>query len=1180
MSGPLQADAIRIGSSIVSDTPSTAFNVANSALFNDGSSQYLRFTPANSDNDGKTFSIIGWIKRAVLGSQQTLFSAGNSSTDETEFFFNSSDQLQFVHKASGTGSFTTTQVFRDPHAWIHIILAVDSTAAVSDDTMRLWINGSEVTSFAAKANISANQTSNMFKTDQSIKLGSDVGPGNYIDGYMAEIMGFSNSPETTPTRFGEYDSNGVWRPIDPTSTFSVSSTAEAIVNVTSAVATGPSASYTFSSLALGTESADRAIYMFVSGQDPEGNNMFVSSLTVGGEDGRLASIVDSGAEPHYGSELWRADVPSGTTADIIVTWDQPTSQCGIIVWAVSGDHFLYDLKTDLTNSTSSVSFTGVPDNSVILAGKAGTGSSLTSTWSSAVTENVDQAIDGTGPYQTGASKAHSTGGSFTVTCTPSGTDNRPRMIAIVLSPFQGIGTDGFYLKFTDANSLGYDYSGVTTSSLISQNTESANNEINKGDMDSAGVTLGLKFKALSSTAVPQVKIHASNTGMSGATIRIETGSSTAPSGTLVDSNGELTGFTSAGLGLKTITFPNGGPVLTAGTEYWLVLAAVGNWGVSHDYPSDPTGSSQTIGSLGMRAGGGFISNQSFGHEIYQVGNNFEAINSPTQTTDSPTKNLTAISPLASDAVTFSAGNLVITHNATNQKYGKGSITLPQAGKWGFKVTTPDVNGSSTEYFVGMSDTNINTGSGLFTGNCFFLAGSAGYFRIDGADISAVVNKNLTLEILYDAGNRHVKVNNFTSGANLVNYTSSGITAANYVVSFNLYGSISMTFDFGQNGYTPSDSGYSVISASNIFAASAPTIEDGSAHHQTILWSGSSGSNTATQTGNSGFEPDWAIIKDRDFGNIGNVFDAVRGGTSGSLDNRGLAFDSGAEDENNAGPAFGIANGKGTLTFTGAGNNGDINTSGRTYVGWTWLGANATSTPSGGTRPTTCSVNQTAGFSIVSWEGNNTNEVTIAHGLGATPDMIIYRKREGSQWFVQHAGCTGGVSNLASTKQLIIDGNDPEGGPFSGGYIDTVGPATARLKRGSSSMNNCNANGDNYIAYMFAGIEGYSKFDRITSETVSPWVYTGFKPSFVMIKRIGSADDWYVHDTLRDPINPVFRYLRWNTVNTEASNSSVSIDIVSNGFVPKIGGVVTTNNTFIYMAFAEHPFAGTTPATTR
>jgi hypothetical protein len=194
------------------------------------------------------------------------------------------------------------------------------------------------------------------------------------------------------------------------------------------------------------------------------------------------------------------------------------------------------------------------------------------------------------------------------------------------------GNNGYYLPFTTSSSLGYDYSGNTTAGLVSQNTESGPNEINKGDMDASGLTLAIKFKALSSTAVPQVKIHSTSTGFSSATIRIETGSSTAPSGTLVDSNGELTGFTSSGSGLKTITFPNGGPVLTAGTEYWLVLAGTGNWGVSHDYSS----TDQTIGSLGLRKASGFDANQSFGHEIYQVGNNFEAINSPTQSSTTPT----------------------------------------------------------------------------------------------------------------------------------------------------------------------------------------------------------------------------------------------------------------------------------------------------------------------------------------------------------------------------------------------------------------------------------------------------------------------------------------------------------------------------------------------------------------
>ena len=283
-----------------------------------------------------------------------------------------------------------------------------------------------------------------------------------------------------------------------------------------------------------------------------------------------------------------------------------------------------------------------------------------------------------------------------------------------------------------------------------------------------------------------------------------------------------------------------------------------------------------------------------------------------------------------------------------------------------------------------------------------------------------------------------------------------------------------------------------LTTSTLNSAQSPTIEDGSAHCQTSLWEGNSSSKTVNQSGNSTFTPNKVWIKDRNFGNIGNIFDSVRGS------NKGLALDSGTEDTNSDGVTFG----SGSIAFTGGGNTGDINESNRTYVGWQWLGGSANSTPSGGDISTTCSVNQTAGFSIVSWEGNNTNEQTIAHGLGATPDMLIYRKREGSQWFVQHAGCTGGVANGTSTKQLTLDGTDAEGGPFSGGYIDTVGSSTVRLKQGSSSMNNCNASGDNYIGYFFVEIPGYSKFGSYeggVNSTDGKYVELGFRPSFLLFK---------------------------------------------------------------------------------
>ena len=124
------------------------------------------------------------------------------------------------------------------------------------------------------------------------------------------------------------------------------------------------------------------------------------------------------------------------------------------------------------------------------------------------------------------------------------------------------------------------------------------------------------------------------------------------------------------------------------------------------------------------------------------------------------------------------------------------------------------------------------------------------------------------------------------------------------------------------------------------------------------------------------------------------------------------------------------------------------------------------------------------------------------------------------------------------------------------------------------------NQDN-VFYAFAEIPGFSKFGSFSSgSSGDPLVHCGFTPALIFLKRTSSNDDWYVHDTTRDPNNPAYRYLIWNTTAQEASNSSVYIDIISNGFVCDLGGIVTANNDMVFGAWAENPFAGTTPVTAR
>ena len=170
------------------------------------------------------------------------------------------------------------------------------------------------------------------------------------------------------------------------------------------------------------------------------------------------------------------------------------SQLGVIAWAVTGDHYEHTIKLDTdtsSNTTTSVSLTNVPAGSVILAGRAGSTQNLY-TWSSNLTENIDEKIEETGAYDvvhTGASTATANGGDFTITCAPdSGADARGRMVAIVLSPNQGFGTAGAFLPFTSTVNIGQDESQDFDTTTTSANFDGSNDYLVRG---ASGATMGM-----------------------------------------------------------------------------------------------------------------------------------------------------------------------------------------------------------------------------------------------------------------------------------------------------------------------------------------------------------------------------------------------------------------------------------------------------------------------------------------------------------------------------------------------------------------------------------------------------------------------------------------------------------------------------------------------------------------
>ena len=254
-----------------------------------------------------------------------------------------------------------------------------------------------------------------------------------------------------------------------------------------------------------------------------------------------------------------------------------------------------------------------------------------------------------------------------------------------------------------------------------------------------------------------------------------------------------------------------------------------------------------------------------------------------------------------------------------------------------------------------------------------------------------------------------------------------------------------------------------------------------------------------------------------------------------------------------------------------GSDGGINTNAATYVGWQWLaGASAANTD--GTISSTVSANPTAGFSVVTYTGNGANS-TVGHGLGVLPGLIIVKGRTVSDswriWHIDFQG-TGKYLNMSSAQ---FDTNSVV---FNTG----TGTSTTFTIGTNASLN---TNGGTVVAYCWAETAGFSKFSEYTGNgsTDGPFIYLGFKPAFILCKRIDSTGDWFLMDTARSTYNPTTGFSLYpNLSNTEGSD--MTFDLVSNGFKVRqtSAWLNASGGTYIYAAFAEVPSFGPTPAKAR
>ena len=263
------------------------------------------------------------------------------------------------------------------------------------------------------------------------------------------------------------------------------------------------------------------------------------------------------------------------------------------------------------------------------------------------------------------------------------------------------------------------------------------------------------------------------------------------------------------------------------------------------------------------------------------------------------------------------------------------------------------------------------------------------------------------------------------------------------------------------------------------------------------------------------------------------------------------------------------------------DHNQINGSSTNYVAWNWLAGSTASSNTDGSITSTVSANTTAGFSIVKWTG--TTNATIGHGLGQKPAMVISKSTDNTApWLVWHKGLTGGSEE---DRYIVLDAST------QATYTDYWGTGGLTSSVFGVNANNLNNNLGTMIGYCFAEKTGYSKFGSYigNGSADGPFIYTGFKPAFTIIKNVSGAYDWLAQDSTRQADanfdgNPINILNQVNASNAESNASTRSVDYLSNGFKIRQTSAAwnTSGNTFIYMAFAEAPLVGSNnvPCTAR
>jgi hypothetical protein len=1139
------------------------FPIGQSLRFEDGDSAYLSRTPASAGNR-KTWTFSAWLKRGNLGSTQMILAGGSSDTDRTIIRFGSSDNIE-IDDYTGSYNFRyiTNAVFRDVSAFYNITVVADISNATTTERVRLYVNGERITSFSTESTpLSGINT--RINNNVPQQLGKHAsGSNQYYDGYMAEIN-FVDNQALNPTSFGELKS-GIWIPKDTADlTFGTNGFRLQFGDTTDANgfnAVTYTGNQTNGHAISGVGFSSSPDFVWIKERSSTSSHLLVDSVR--GASKGLASNATSVEENLSSGEFSSFD-SDGFTVDNNNRSNQSGQTYIAWAWDAGSGSAASNTDGDITSTVKANTDYGFSITSYTGNGSAGAtvGHSLGVQPDMIIVKSRDNARDWRVYHSSlGATKAiqlNKTDAANTSSAFWNNTEPTSSVFSIGnVTTVNGSGED--YIAYCFAEKTGYSkfgtYSGTGAAGnsitglgfkpafLLAKRTDSTGNW---GMWDNTRDTEGTITKYLIAD-LSNAEGNASSVGVDfdddGFTFQGGSAVGNGSGGTYVymafaDTRNAAFWKDTSGQGNdwqpNNLVFSD---VVPDGTNNFAVLRNMGTppasgAGLQEGNLHYTTGSSgsgrnlnrQAISTILPASGKWYAecrvqssTNQFIGVGTYQV-------------EISPTANNTRYSyirPLAADVYTRTGSSENITSN-----YGSAGAVGDVFGVYlDLDASTPEVyyskNGSWGDGSGNFDEATPTTAIAL--GDSFLTTDNGGNQGVGFIFSSAA--SGTSVEGIWNFGQDSTFAGNEASGGN---------TDANGLGDF----------------FSTVPSGALSLCSANLPTGAIDTLanETPQDYFNTVLYTGD-GNTGRTVTG-VGFQPDFAWIKERSSTSGHILSNAIAGATKLLSSN---TTDAEATDSNKI-TSFDSDG------YT-LGSSGAVNQSSQTYVGWNWKANGSGVSNTDGSITSTVSVGATSQqnwFSVVSWTGTGAN-ATVGHGLnGATPELILLKNRNDSTNWT--AGCTHYPNGWQNYQRL----NDTSAVLTASSVWNNTAPATSVFSVGTS--NGVNGSGDGIIAYCFASAEGLCRVGSYVGNGNTgdgTFVYTGFRPSFLLIKRTDAVDNWPIEDNKRNPSNLNRNYL---LADTNGAEGTVDLrDFLSNGFKMRGSAQNVSGGNYIYLAIAEQPF---------